>query len=260
MRLFIILGLSAGAVLGLGPSACASASGPAEAMDAAAVPLADPSIRGLDDAIARYKAERYAEAAWGFSEVAAGRLPGDPQVAELWLGKAYFRLDDHRRAAAIFTAIAAAPGHPSHLVNLAWLVQLRALHPEDPGLLRAFGGYDLEVVEEPDFAAIADELRVAFAAYRFAAGDVGSAYALAAAIAPEEDAYAESQLIAGLAAERLGRREEALRRLTVAAAEPPKPARARRRRLSASPREAAQAKIRARARRELERRGAPLDA
>lgn len=243
-------------VLGLG--ACAASS-----TGATATPRADPSIGGLDDAIDRYKEERYAEAAWGFSEIAAGRLPGDPQVAMFWLGKACYHLDDHRQAAAIFAAIAAAPEHPSHLLNLAWLVQLRAIHPEDRELLRAFGGYDLEVLEHPDYVFVADELRVAFAAHRFAAGDVESAYALAARVAPEEDAYAESQLIAGLAADKLGRRHEAVRRLKEAAKEPAKPTKAQAQARGgsvASSRAAARARIRAQARRELERRGVPIDA
>ncbi|MCA9634728.1 MAG: hypothetical protein KC420_01700 [Myxococcales bacterium] len=248
--------------LALAFAACALPP-PPQAPREAVSPRPDPSIRSLDDAIERYKAELYAEAAWGCAEVAAGRLAGDPQLAAFWLAKSYFRLEDHRRAAAILKAIAAEPEHPAYLLSLPWLFQLHLEDLDDRQVLQAIGSYDLSVLEHPDLIDMADDFRVAFAAYRLSVGDIQVAYALAADVGADAFSFAESQLIAGLAVDRMGRRQEAIARLQAAAREPPKPPRRvqrrqRRRGYTPSRTESAEAEVRARARHELALRGAPM--
>jgi hypothetical protein len=103
------------------------------------------------------------------------------------------------------------------------------------------------VEDSGDGVGVGDDLEDTHAAAAFsAAGDVDG-----------EDvgcyAHREAQLIAGLAIDRLGGRDEAIARLQAAAA-PVKPVRPRSRRPS-TPREELDAVVQARARTELARRG-----
>ena len=212
-----------------------------------------PTIDVLETAIGAYKSERYPQAATGFAEVVAGRAAGDLQTAAFWLAKTRVKLADDEQAIALFVAIAGDPEHPYYVVTLPWLANLRVAHPDDLRLDRAIGAYPLVILEREELTAVIDDLRVAIAAHHLRGGDVQLAWSLASAVPVGCDAYREAQLIAGLAIDRLGRRDEAIARLQAAAA-PVSPVRPRSRRPS-TPREELDAVVRARARTELERRG-----
>lgn len=181
-------------------------------------PRADPSIRSIEDAIVNYKSERYSEAAWGFAEIVNGRIPGDRQQAAFWLAKSFIKLGDYERAIALFSAIAGDHRHPFYELTLPWLAHLRVRHPGDPRIDWAIGGYPLSILEREELVEVVDDLRVAFAAHRLRIGDVNAAWSLAAGVPTGAGAHREAQLLAGLAADRLGRRAEAVARLEVAAA------------------------------------------
>jgi hypothetical protein len=207
----------------------------------------------VEAAIGDYKSERYPQAAAGFAEVVAGRAAGDPQKAAFWLAKTRVKLADDEQAIALFVAIAGDPEHAFYVLTLPWLATLRVGHPDDPRLDRAIGDYPLAMLEREEFTAVIDDLRVAIAAHHLRRGDAQVAWSLASVVPEGCDAYSEAQLIAGLASDRLGRRDEAIARLQAAAA-PVRSVRPRPRRPS-TPREEFDAVVRARARTELERRG-----
>lgn len=232
--------------------ACASRIPEPTASREPGVPRRDSGIRSLDEAIGRYKSERYAEATWGFREIAAGRIEGDPRKAEFWLAKGYFRLDDHARAIAILVAIAGDPEHPFYVHALPWLAHLREYHPDDARVMRAIASYPLSILDEADLREVQGDLRLAFAIHRLRSGDPGGAWEFASAVSSGSDAYREAQLIAGLAADRLGQRAQAIAHLQIAATSPE---RTRRRRQVLTPRQALEESVRARARRELEHHG-----
>lgn len=212
-----------------------------------------PGVDAIEAGIGAYKNERYREAAANFAAVVAGRAAGDAQEAAFWLAKARFKLADDEQAIALFVAIAGDPQHAFYTLTLPWLAVLRVGHPDDLRIDRAIGDYPLEVLGREEFTAVIDDLRVAIAAHHLRGGDVEVAWSLASAVPEGCDAHREAQLIAGLASDRLGRRDEAITRLQVAAA-PVKVVRPRARRPD-TPREVFAEVVRARARTELERRG-----
>lgn len=197
-------------------AACVTAAG-APSAGSPRAPRPDPSVRSVEDAIDEYKRERYPEAAWGFAEVVAGRVPGDRPQAAFWLAKSFIRLDDHERAITLLTAIAGDPGHAFRELSLPWLLYLRVRHPDDPRLDRAIAAYPLSILEREELVEVADDLRVALASHRLRSGDGSGAWSMAATVPPGTDAHREAQLIAGLAAARLGRHVEAVARFKVAA-------------------------------------------
>lgn len=218
-----------------------------------AVSVAAPGTDAVAAGIGAYKNERYQEAAASFAEVVAGGAAGDVQEATFWLAKARSKLADDERAIALFVAIAGDPQHAFYAMTLPWLAVLRVGHPDDLRIDRAIGDYPLEILGREEFTAVIDDLRVAVAAHHLRSGDVQVAWSLASAVREGCDAHREAQLISGLASDRLGRRDEAIARLQVAAA----PVKVVRPRVSRpeTPREVFAEVVRARARMELERRG-----
>ncbi len=202
---------------------------------------------------ALYKTEDYAAAAWVFEQLVAGAAEGDRAKAEFWLGKSYFQLDDFTRATRVFMSIARDEPHEYRTLAFPWLVTLRRERPEDVELLQLIGEHAEALLEDELFAAMRDPLLLAVGEHRLRTGRPAEALAWLEQVSDGTNAYEEAQLLAGLAAAQLGRRAEAIERLSLAATRGA-PTRRERRKGEVDPREE---RIRQRAAQELERLGQP---
>ena len=147
----------------------------------------------------------------------AGAADGDREQAQLWLGKSYFQLDDFDRATQVFLSIVAAPEHEHRTMAFAWLLALRRERPDDVELLRTIGEHGEALLEDERLVAVRDQILVALGEHRLRTGQPALALAVLQQVPEGWGSYGEAQLFAGLSAERLGRREEAIERLSVAA-------------------------------------------
>jgi Flp pilus assembly protein TadD len=213
-------------------------------------PVAGTPSHELGQAL--YKQEDYPAAAWVFERVIEGAQGEDRAHAEFWLGKSYFQLDDFERATQVFLAIVRAQGHEHRMVAFAWLVTLRKEQPDDGELLRAIGDEGEVLLVEESLTAMRDPILIALGEHRLRTGRPADAVMLLQQVPEASPSYGEAQLFAGLAAERLGRRAEAIDRLFVAATRGA-PTRRERRKGQVDPYEE---RVRQRATRELERLGA----
>ncbi len=202
---------------------------------------------------ALYKSEDYAAAAWVFEQLVAGAADGDRERAQFWLGKSYFQLDDFDQATQVFLSIVAAPEHEHRTMVFAWLLALRRERPDDVELLRTIGEHGEALLEDEMLVAVRDQLLVALGEHRLRTGQPALALAVLQQVTEGWGSYGEAQLFAGLSAERLGRREEAIERLSVAATWGA-PTRRERRKGQV---DAYEERVRRRAARELERLGQP---
>ncbi len=164
-----------------------------------------------------YKAEDYAGAAWVFEQLAAGAEDGDRAQAQFWLGKSYFQLEDFDRATQVFLSVVAAPEHEHRTMAFAWLLALRRERPDDVELLRTIGEHGEALLEDETLGQVRDQLLVALGEHRLRTGRPAEALAVLLQVTDGWAAYGEAQLLAGLSEERLGRRAEAIERLSVAA-------------------------------------------
>jgi tetratricopeptide (TPR) repeat protein len=202
---------------------------------------------------ALYKSEDYAAAAWVFEQLVAGAADGDREQAQFWLGKSYFQLEDFERATRVFLSIVAAPEHEHRTMAFPWLLALRRERPGDVVLLRTIGEHGEALLEDEMFAAIRDQVLIAVGEDRLRTGHTVEALALLQQVPEAYASYGEAQLLAGLAAERLGRQAEAIERLSVAAT---RGAPTRREQREGQV-DAYEERVRRRAARELERLGQP---
>jgi tetratricopeptide (TPR) repeat protein len=203
----------------------------------------------------RYKAEDYAAAAWVFEQLVAGAADGDRARAQFWLGKSYFQLEDFEKATGVFLSIVRGQDQEYRTQAFAWLLTLRRERPEDVELLRTIGEEGEALVDDELLVAVRDPLLVALGDHLLRTGRPAEALRWLQQVPEGPDAYGEAQLLAGLAAERLGRRAEAIERLSVAATLGAPTRRERRK----GEFDAYEERVRERAAKELERLGQPLD-
>jgi len=199
-----------------------------------------------------YKREDYPAAAWVFERLVEGAEGEERAGAEFWLGKSYFQLDDFERATRVFLTIVRTREHEHRMLAFAWLVALRKERPDDVELQQAIGDEGEALLEEESLVQLRDPILVALGEHRLRTGRPAEALALLEQVPAQSSSYGEAQLFAGLAAERLARRSEAIARLSEAATRGA-PTRRERRKGEVDPYEE---RVRQRAARELERLGA----
>ncbi len=159
-----------------------------------------------------YKAERFAEAAWIFKQIAEHERPHnldhDRPRAEFWLAKSYYKLHDQPRATALLLHIAGQPEHPYYTLAFPWLLQLYldAL-PPDAKLLAALLAYPEDQIRgERAYDEIIDDYDMVLAETALRRGDARGAYQTLRALERDQGERPDARLLLtlGRAAERLG--------------------------------------------------------
>lgn len=156
-------------------SACASRASEPSSSEPPAIeqPRPPPGPPPLDQYGAEelYKDQRFAEAAWVFAEIVAGRLSTSVSVpqAEYWLGKSLYQLGDYPRSLEVFSKIARDEDHEYRLVTLAWLATLTRQLPDQA--LEAMLHVPISMIDDENLVEIRDHLAYLYGAWHVQHGD-----------------------------------------------------------------------------------------
>lgn len=164
-----------------------------------ALPAGAPNPVTMSWALREYDNERYAEAAAGFAQIAAGKSKEPDLIvrrAEFFLGKSCFNLKRYPESQAAFAKVVqSGRGHPYFDKTLQWLAGLTRFLPASSGLLGLIGKYDKKDLEQPALEAARDELSYLMGQARSEQGNPQEARELLGKIPPASPFYERAKAL-----------------------------------------------------------------